>query len=222
MLQHLIISLFSYYFLLLAIINLPLNAQTSGNVRSVILAKEQAYTHIEQLKDGILLVRLQSKHKNIAAYKAAGYHATAQKVANDQLKHNQHIVKIFKANFDFCPIYFFYAKDTDKLYDPNTSIFLDDQLNYAPTISPSGQTFYIAEMTALKDSDLLEESGDNKPKNYHVNTTLQRVIVIKDAQLQQLSAPFPFYIKTTFDQFAAQKVDKWNKRLHLFYDKSQR
>lgn len=69
----------------------------------------------QALKEGVLLIRLQDKEKSIAELQERGMQKQALKMAQRQARENKEILLSFKTTFDFCPVYFFYAKDSEAI-----------------------------------------------------------------------------------------------------------
>lgn len=193
--------------------------------------KEQALENIDKLHQGALLVRLKTRTKNIEAYKKVGAIAIAKRIEAEQRAQNKKIQRYFKENFDFCEVYFFYTKDTERvLKGDKVGYFLNKELYADPSIELTNDFFMIAELDALLEEDIYGNVTDMQkdkgavidknlqaPIDRHENTSLTRVLVIKDASFEQLTHPFPFFVKASFDRFLPKKIKRLNKKLHRFY-----
>ena len=69
----------------------------------------------QAMQEGVLLVRLQDKEKSIAQLQQKGLTKEALKMAQRQARENREILLSFKTTFNFCPVYFFYAKDSEAI-----------------------------------------------------------------------------------------------------------
>src|SRR5205085_11075623 len=63
------------------------------------IMKEQ----IIKLKNGVLLVRLNSKKNSIDALIKNGQTEKAEQIRTNQAKYNKQVIKAFRINFTFCP-----------------------------------------------------------------------------------------------------------------------
>src|SRR4051812_8221178 len=83
---------------------------------------------IHILKNGVLLFELSKKENTIKAMIDAGKQKEAQRTRSETETYNEEIVSAFKKYFTFCPVYFFYSEDADKVLDKklNEIVFLDE------------------------------------------------------------------------------------------------
>ena len=181
----------------------------------------EAEKNIDNLKDGALLVRLKTRSKSLKAYEKAGAHSLVKKMKKTQNAENQLIIDLFNEHFNFCPVYFFYTDDTELLLaDQQEGIFLNDNLKKDKNIVLDKDFFLIAEFGVLLEEkvwadSLLEAANQNKIYQHQV---LNKVIVIKDKNLEQLKRPFPLYVKASAERFWPRKIAKLNKRLQKYFE----
>lgn len=220
---------FFFVILISLIASAGLQAQPGGAANEYVLERATAQNHIKELKRSALLVRLKTRTQSIAAYRKAGAELLAQRIEQEQFAENKLIADLFRQYFTFCPVYFFYSSNTKAVQDGvKQGIFLNNALQPDANIVLPYDTYYIAEIDALRetlpdlgyddDKNEEEKQADAQTGSRHAETTLQRVIVIKDSNLTQLKRPFPFYIRASFDKFLPSKVEKFNKRLIDFYN----
>lgn len=96
------------------------------------------------LKDGAILVRLESKQKTINLLEKRNP-ALAQKVNNKQIQRNQEIIEAFSNTFKYCPVYFFYDYNSLEIKKQNFKNFLfDKQLNQIQDLPELSNNYFIA------------------------------------------------------------------------------
>lgn len=201
-----------------------LQAQPGGAANPYVQERATAQNHIKTLKNCALLVRLKTRDKSVEAYRKSGAELLAQRVEQEQFAENKLIADLFRQYFTFCPVYFFYSSNTRAVQEgAKQGIFLNENLQPDASIVLPYDNFYIAEIDALRETlpDLGYEDEEDEAQEAagrHADTTLQRVIVVKDRTLTQLRRPFPFYIRASFDRFLPGKVQKFNSRLVDFYN----
>ncbi|MGB1205733.1 MAG: hypothetical protein ACPG5B_08815 [Chitinophagales bacterium] len=185
------------------------------------MRREEAITNINNLKEGALLVRLKTRSKSLKAYEKAGASYLVKKIKKERDAENQKIVNLFNEYFDFCPIYFFYTDDTERLLSgEHKGIFLDDKLKKDKAIVLDKDFFLIAEFGVLLEEKIWADSAvlaANQNKMYQ-HQALNKVIVIKDKNLEQLKRPFPLYVRASTTRFWPRKVAKLNKRFHKYFE----
>lgn len=197
-----------------------------------ILAKKQ----INQLKDGSLLVRLQTKENSIAALRKIGKDKLAVKVETKQRNYNIGIISAFKTNFNFCPTYFFFSDYSQNIIERQVYkvAFLSDSLLADNTIKFNNQKFLTAEFGTIEQDTAeyfshssYESDGNGSLKrveNYHGRPHMDfAALTIKSDQLIQLRRPFKYYTRT-FDKLPIKRslnktVKRMNKKLNKFYNK---
>lgn len=170
-------------------------------------AVEKGY-YINQLHQGILLVRLRDYQQMITALRSRGQRRQAEKLRNEQKFKNNRIVRAFRNGFDFCPVYFFYSSDSKSIREGQLdSLILDWELIPVEQSVYEGKPFLVAEFAEVQP-----------PSN---GAGLPALIVLND-QLVQLTDPFPYYIRTTFlgeEDLELNAVKKLNEKLDLHAEK---
>lgn len=196
--------------------------------------QQLADQHINQLHDGALLVRLQTKKKSIEGLREMGKWEFADRVEMRQAGVNKEIVNGFQMYFDFCPTYFFYSDDSKavKEKDFERVEFLNEKLEVDTTITFEGQNFLTAEFGKVKpdtaqyfDGYAYEpgEDGIEQRKTYYGSANMGfGALIIKSDQFVQLSDPFPYYFRTLeslpiLNRKRAKVVKRMNEQLHRFY-----
>ena len=169
--------------------------------------KKVAYEQLDQLKNGALLVRLQTRELAITALRKVGRDSEANELVKSQMKINRDILKAFRLNFKFAPVYFFYSNFSAPVIGGETDkvVFLNDSLQPDTSIKFTMKSFLTGEFAPV------EKAGFG-------------AALLLDNKLQQLKKPFPFYART-FETFAlfrrtrAETVQKLNSKIEKFYTK---
>ncbi|MGZ6522636.1 MAG: hypothetical protein ACXVDT_12450, partial [Bacteroidia bacterium] len=137
-------------------------------------AKDKAREEIDLLKNGALLIRLKTSELQINAFKKAGNEQKAEELKKSQEDENKAIIEGFKANFTFCPVYFFYSDHSEEIKSGNYSGLFD--VNYKP-VSNFNSNYLIGEY----------DQSDER--------TQIHAFFIEDKNYEHLRSPFPFLIK---------------------------
>jgi len=132
---------------------------------------------IGELKNGVLLVRLQKQNRKIKVLTEQANHKAVQQVKANVKATNEAIVEAFIAYFDFCDIYFFYSDDSDAIKKGDYSLLFDAQYN--PVGSLEKQHIYYAAFT-------YKDIGEPY-------LTSRKRFVVMDKNFKQLKAPFLYY-----------------------------
>ena len=165
--------------------------------------------YINQLKDGFLLVRLHSVENKIIALQARGQRSEANRTKVAQKMENARIVKAFHEHFDFCPVYFFYSKESKKIKDNQLDgVVLNRQFLPVAQEQIAEKQFLIADFARIQPP----ADGAGLP-----------ALIVLNQQLIQLSKPFPFYIRTTMlgeTDMEVNAVKELNQNLQDFWQES--
>ena len=182
--------------------------------------EKRAANQIKELKNGVLLVRLRTQENAIKSLEKAKNQAGADKIRMQQAHANKRLINAFQSNFTFCPVYFFYSWDTEKVMNGNISgILLDHNLNYDPNLILPDKPFYIAELTNVEQ----ERPDPNDLTSSNNSEASFPALVIRDSTFNQLADPFPYFVKVR-QSFPPKKrtepeiVSIMEKRLRKFYD----
>ncbi|MDX1942217.1 MAG: hypothetical protein SFU99_16755 [Saprospiraceae bacterium] len=174
------------------------------------LQKDIAGKHIEELKNGVLLVRLRTLEDKIAALQKIGKTEQAESVKQEQELQNQRIINGFNKYFDFCPVYFFYSIHAKQIGQHDFSnVIFDAQGESVSSNLLEGKPFYIGYY-----GDYLEP-GVSTPLNI-------QAVAILDQHFVQLASPFPKPGSSSFKPVSAsisyeeQSVKNMNDKLHEF------
>ena len=166
---------------------------------------DEAKERLENLKNGMLLVRLQTSQKQIEAMVDKGLEEEAELLRQEQYEENKESILAFSQVFDFCPVYFFYADKSEAIRDKQLAgnIFNSD-LVVLQSVSELPDFFLTAEFAETPN---LKIDG----------------VVIMDEQMLPLEAPFPFYqrehiILGLISLSKGSMVERLNARMHDLYN----
>ena len=176
------------------------------------MTQEQLRENLNNLKNGFLLVRLRTSENAIKSLEKAGNQTMANTVKVQQQKNNLRLKAAFRENFTYCPVYFFYSSDSDKLLRGETKgILLNENLEKDSSLTFPQKPFLVAELTDVQPSNADRIGGASGENTF-------RALVLRDNQLQQLKRPFPFFVKASQSfppekRSEAQMVALLNKKL---------
>lgn len=185
---------------------------------------------IQQLHNGALLVRLKTKSQAIAKLHSMGYHTQADQMRDRQADFNKKILQAFRQEFSFCPVYFFFSEDLEKVIKKELKAvqFLNDSLQVDTTIHYTNPNFLTADFGPIE-----QDTASYFDKNYMASSTNGiemrssayggpsmgfEALLIRSEEFIQLRRPFPYY-ERTYDYYIPFKivVKKMNAQLQLFY-----
>jgi hypothetical protein len=166
---------------------------------------DEAKERLENLKNGMLLVRLQTSQKQIEALVDRGMEEEGEARRQEQYEENKESILAFSQVFDFCPVYFFYADKSEAIRDKQLAgnIFNSD-LVVLQSVSELPEFFLTAEFAETPN---LKIDG----------------VVIMDEQMLPLEAPFPFYQREhillgLISLSKGSMVERLNARMHDLYN----
>ena len=170
--------------------------------------REMSAQQIIDMKKAGLFVRIRDRHVQVASLRKYGQNEAADKVERERATLNKRIVKAFKRNFKFCPVYFFYSQDSKfiRLQQYDSVRFVDSTLRYDSSIRPKHECYFTAELgTVAPDTAryfggyyLTEtENGLEKKERYYKTSDAGfKALIIKSNEFVQLSHPFPYYVRS--------------------------
>ncbi len=195
------------------------HSQTNPTLKDYKKDREQeqkvAQKNILLMKEGVLLVRLDFKRKEIEYYEKYNNVKAAKKLKKKQQVLNQYIIHSFDSLFHFCPVYFFSSADSRKVLDGKMTdiIFYNNRCEPDTTIKWMENSFFIAEFGRIEGDTTLSESSKLSAA----------ALVIRDNKFQQLRDPFPYF--SIYHEWGIKKkkyrmpVRKMNESLTIYYQK---
>lgn len=160
----------------------------ASSCKSYWARQERAWNNIETLKDGVLLVRLQTGNSKVEALKKAGLPKKAEAAREATDKRNKRIQTALKEHFDYCPVYFFYSDNSEEILTGNFESVMDVHLNKAKNPKLSEGKWL------LGDFGLTQNSVDFKTDRETIPAASKGLysFVIKNRNFVQLENPFPY------------------------------
>ena len=141
--------------------------------------KKAAWEHIEELKNGVLLVRLQTSKKKIDLLKQNSDLEKAEAVKKKQESENKSIMAAFNDYFDFCNVYFFYSENSKSIRQGDFAHLFDGQKKPVKNLG-SDKVYYVSYTYVVFDTEF--------------NSSNNKYMVIMDKDFKQLKKPFPYYL----------------------------
>lgn len=168
--------------------------------------KEFAEKSINEIEDGVLLVRLNFRQKQINYLADRNDTIAARSIKEKAFSTNKKVSEAFIKKFDFCTVYFFKMSDSRHvslqqfdsitLYDVNLTAVNPD------SIRVKSDNYLIGEFNKIKqdtttfyDSEIIDMSKEEpKKKVYYGGTKNGReAFIIMDRKFQQIQKPFPYF-----------------------------
>lgn len=192
----------------------------------------RAIVQVRRLKQGALLVRLFEREKQIALLQKQGKSASVIQAYKDKIdKQNNEIMEAFKTNFKFCPVYFFYAKDSEHVKNRDfKNVHFIDQSGEDLNKTLTNSYFYTADLSEIRVDTISYVTGYsyNHEKRDGIDyskgkksVTNYESIVIRSEEFVDLLTPFPYSTRTykdlpLFTRSIARTVSKLNLKLERF------
>lgn len=181
----------------------------SSQSQQILSRSKQAEQYIQNLKQGILLVRLSTRMQAIQSYNQMGQKDLAEKLAAEQADINRLIAQSFKNSFNFCRVYFFYSNYSEFILSNafEKVVFMNYDLNPDTTVTLESGKFFVAEFARIeqdttvtgweyyKDKTPLKENEQHEALRYAGGNYGMSALIVRSDRLVQLSKPFPYYVK---------------------------
>ncbi|MDF2449091.1 MAG: hypothetical protein K0R26_1595 [Bacteroidota bacterium] len=181
-----------------------------------------ARAQIVSLKNGALLVRLKTNNHTIQRLKSAGNIDLATQVQRETDLNNKMMMKAYRNEFKFCPVYFFMSDASDSVKNKRLeSIFVDSNLVPDPAIVCNASFYLIAEQGFIRESSLglVPETKAGEARDYGTETK-EVAIVVKNRYFIQLHKPFPYFQTGYHLKNFPDYVKRFNLQLNSFYNKN--
>lgn len=196
--------------------------------------KAEAIRHINTMKDGVLLVRLNTLQNSIKALNEKGLNDEAKELEDAIRVQNLAVMNAFQNKFSFCPVYFYYSYDVAKvkaaqyegvLFNGAGEKIIEHNLDSLPC--------YIAEFGQLEPdttSSFLgydwvsngDFSGERVERYTYPSFFNFAALKVKGPDFYQLRDPFPYYVKTygtfLFNRSPFEIIARFNERLFIYYE----
>lgn len=194
---------------------------------------KRAAIQIQRLKEGALFVRLFDKSMQIELIERRNKPETVKAYKAKVKKENLEIINAFVTEFDFCPVYFFYSKNSNEIRnrDFENMSFINNLGEPDSTIKPNVDFFYTADITESRIDTFFYYQNVVTENNEHITTKSNlsksssfEALVFHSDKLIDLKKPFPYHTKTLsslpiFSRSYKSVVDRANHKLNLFYSR---
>ena len=222
------------YYRIIFVVILLLSNNVSGQDRPADNIEKFMEEKILQLKDGALIVRLKTKENSIVALRKAGNHELADKVELKQKTYNKELIRAFRSDFKFCPVYFLPSNYSENIIAGKIAdvVFVNDSLDPDTSITMTQLNFLTAETGPLDpdtasyfESQHYDYSGKNlekKETQYIGQNAGFEVIKMMNKEFIQLTQPFPYYVRI-YDSLPMERslpkaVARLNEKLQNYYN----
>jgi len=171
-------------FLIFALICLSTVSYSKAQFSKLFYTQEDsiAYSHIQKLKNSVLLVRLRTNHIAIQSLLDQKRIKDAEYLLRKAEEENLSIMRAFNTVFTFCDVHFFLSESSeDVLWRDFEGVFVDEELR-AKKGSPIEEydPFYTLEVGNIYFQTFSE--------------TFEGIAVM-DEHFKQLKKPFPYYVR---------------------------
>ena len=223
--------------LLFLVISFPSISQEQATLKRLQRDKEICKTFAEksinEITDGVLLVRLNFRQKQVDYLTNRNDSSEVKKIQEKALATNKKVTEAFSKQFDFCTVYFFKMSDSKhlSLQQFDSISFFDNNLN---AISPDSlhiksENYLIGEFNKIKQDTSHYYSGDridtsvkkSRTKVYYGGSKNTReAFIIMNRKFQQIQRPFPYF--STLPAVVSERVrylkaiESINKKLHSY------
>ena len=145
-------------------------------------AKPIAYKHIQDLKEGVVLIRLHTDAAIVAQMKKMHQNKLLKSKLQEIETRNKEIYMAFNSGYTFTQVYFFYGTDSKKVLDKDyNNIFIGKDLKIDTLIVlPSNKPIYVIDV-----GDIYFESFGG-----HFDG-----MMVLEKDLTPLKKPFPYYVR---------------------------
>lgn len=178
-----------------------------------------AHGNIVTIKEGGLLVRLNSSENKIKKLLELGKAELAEEARLADVQDRQNTIEAFQQEFNFTNVYFFEANQTTLIKNgefANLKLF-DVNMDVVEDVEFLNQGFLVGAFDRVFQTIVVKDAGKTSKRIENV-ATAKRGLVIMDSNFQQLLYPFPYRVITsnTGDK-EIRAVNRMNYLLHEWY-----
>ena len=187
---------------------------TLSNCKSVHLRKDTATDQLNNMKSGVMLIRLPTNEAKIAKLKKMGRNDLAKKESAEMAQFQTDILKSFKKNFTFCPVYYYYSDKSEEVKNGNfDGNLFDAKLNNVASLPFSKKQKFYAEFGFVHQEELTVEKNGQPVKVAGIGG--KKAFVIRTHEGLQPLRPFPYTINYYYkgDGTLTKPVQKINDQL---------
>ena len=179
---------------------------------------------IDSVKSNGICFRLMDYRQRIEYFEKQGQTQRAEEERRNQLEYNRYVQKLFRENFDFCPVYFFYASQNDALLQ-GQPVLLNDNMETDPSI-PLPAKIHIAAYSVRDVGESVHGSerfyilGTNievRPAFFMPSGGNKDFVTPENAPVK----PQGFIFRLNQHSLIAKDLYKFNKKLYAAYSNPQ-
>lgn len=179
---------------------------------------------IDSVKANGICFRLMDYKQRIEYFEKQGQPQRAQEERMIQLEYNRYVRRLFSENFDFCPVYFFYASQNDALLQ-GQPVLLNDNMETDSSI-PLPEKVHIAAYSVRDVGEsvhgserfyILGTSIEVRPAFFMPSGSNKDFVTPEDAPVE----PKGFIFRFNQQSLIAKDLYKFNKKLYAAYSNPQ-
>ncbi|MBL7776339.1 MAG: hypothetical protein JNK89_10085, partial [Saprospiraceae bacterium] len=187
------------------------------------ILKRQSFDRIEQLKDQVLLVRLNTAQNSISALQKANKIEQAEYVRRKVQEENETLISGFRKHFTFTKIYFFYSDDAERLrnhqFDQVKLFDAEKQPLDNPAILQNG--YLVAAVGMVYHDQYVQQSQG--VRHAVAGTNGMPALVLMDTDYVNLRKPFPYRVILDANKGVEEiSVRNLDHQLYKYFSRSQR
>ena len=185
-----------------------------SNCKSVHLRKDTATDQLNNMKSGVMFIRLPTNEAKIAQLRKIGRDDLAKKESASMAQFHTDILKTFEKHFTFCPVYYYYSDKSVKVQKGNfDGNLFDAKLNNVSSLPFSKKQKFYAEFGYVHQEELVVEKDGEPTKIAGVGG--KKAFVIRTYEGLQPLSPFPYTVNYYYrgDGTLIKPVEKINREL---------
>jgi len=185
--------------------------------------RNKTFQKIEDLKNTVLLVRLNTSNNKIKHLKKYDLVNDVKEQEMKTFQKQKQTILAFEEHFDFCKVYFYNAEDGTELRHQNfDKVQLIDVNEDIVTDNSFLKDGYLVGIFGYSyDTQIVYQSRDSLERRPMAGSGGVSSLLIVDKDYVQLPKPFPFSVNYTFER-EDKSVKELNRALNTFYLKSKR
>ncbi len=185
-----------------------------SNCKNLNLRKDTATDQLNNMKSGVMLIRLPTNEAKIAKLKKMGRSDLARKESATMAQFHTDILKTFEKHFTFCPVYYYYSDKSVEVRngDLEGNLF-DAKLNPISSLPFSKKQKFYAEFGFVHQEELTVEKNGEPVKV--AGLAGKKAFVIRTYEDLQPLRPFPYTVNYYYrgDGSLIKPVEKINREL---------
>ncbi len=185
-----------------------------SNCKNLNLRKDTATEQLNNMKSGVMLIRLPTNEAKIAKLKKMGKNDLAKKESATMAQFHTDIIKTFGEYFTFCPVYYYYSDKSAEVQKGNLDGNLfDAKLNTISSLPFSQKQKFYAEFGFVHQEELTVEKNGEPVKVAGIGG--KKAFVIRTHEGLQPLRPFPYTVNYYYrgDGTLIKPVEKINQEL---------